>query len=106
MPAAPSSEAMRPQYGSAPYHEHLHSWLSATCRAPAAASAALVVPVTSTRTTLVAPSASPAIWAARLKHASPRAAVSSPSPAGPARPEASTITVSLVDVQPSTLSTL
>src|SRR5690349_13818829 len=97
---------MRPQYGSCPYHEHLHSWLSAILRAPRAASASDAAPDTSTRTTLVAPSASPTICEASEKQAPATAAASSASSTGPASPEASRITVSLVEVQPSTVMTL
>ncbi len=101
MPAAPRSLPIRPQYGSSPNHEHFVSWLRAMARAPMSASASLPAPRTSTRTTLVAPSASPTICAARLKQASARASVNSVPATGPRRPEASTITVSFVDVHPS-----
>src|SRR5688500_1228687 len=102
MPAEPSSLTTRPQYGSCPYHEHLHSWLSATLRAPVAASSSDAAPTTLTRTTFVAPSASPAICSARSAHAAVRAMRSSASSTGPACPLASTMTVSLVEVHPST----
>src|SRR5512135_1847859 len=106
MPADPSSLAMRPQYGSHPYHEHLHSWLSATLRAPASASASLTAPVTDTMTALVAPSASRTIWLASEKQATSTTLARSPVSTGPAAPDAIRITVSLVDVQPSTLMRL
>ena len=93
---------MRPQYGSSPYHEHFTSWLSATCRAPRSASSSDAAPTTSTRTTLVAPSASPAICVARsTQAASTAASPARPRSTGPASAQASRITVSLVDVQPS-----
>ena len=102
MPALPSSLATRPQYGSFPYHEHFTSWLSATLRAPARASSSDSAPVTRTRTTFVWPSASPTIWVARSRQASATAAAKAAASAGgPASPEASRMTVSLVDVQPS-----
>src|ERR1700730_1211822 len=101
MPAEPSSETILPQYGSRPYHEHLISWLSAIRRAPTAAPGALGGPLPLTLTTLVAPSASPAIWPASSAHASHRASVRSVSSGvTPERPLARTTTVSLVDVEP------
>ena len=62
----------------------------------------MAAPTTSSRTTLVAPSASPTICAARPTHASATAArqVASSAPARPRRWPAG-CTVSLVDVQPS-----
>src|SRR5687767_13872754 len=100
-PLLPSSLTMRPQYGSCPYHEHLHNELSATLRAASNASASDAAPVTRTSTTFVAPSASPTIWRARSVHASATATRSASASTGPAAPLASNSTVSFVDVQPS-----
>ena len=61
-----------------------------------------MAPVTFTVTTFVWPSASPTIWVARSRQASATAAAKAAGSAGgPAAPEASRITVSLVEVQPS-----
>ena len=101
-PELPSSLTMRPQYGSWPYHEHFTSWLSATRRAARRASSVDAAPVTTTSTTLVAPSASPAIWRARSAQASATASASRSSSVRPRDPLARRSTVSLVDVHPST----
>src|SRR5918993_287354 len=106
-PAVPRSLATRPQYGSPPNHEHLTSWLSATLRAAWRASSSDAAPVTRTFTTLVCPSASPTSWVARSRQAAATAAANAAGSAGaPERPLASSSTVSLVDVQPSTVTAL
>src|SRR5436190_13774144 len=106
MPDDPRSLAMRPQYGSWPYHEHLQRLLSATLRAPIAAWSSDAAPTTSIRTDFVAPSASSTIASANTRHASAVAASSASWPTGPASPLANSSTVSLVDMQPSTDITL
>src|SRR5438270_13853000 len=101
-PLLPSSLTMRPQYGSSPYHEHLHSALSATRRAALKASSSDSAPMTRISTTLVAPSASPTIWRAKSMHASVTTARRASGSTAPATPLAKSSTVSFVDVQPST----
>ena len=102
-PLAPSSDSTRPQYGSSPLSEHCTSWLFATARAAVRASPSDRAPITRTRTNLVAPSASRCHLlrerAAHLDEARRRARVRRPPPA---RPFASTSTVSFVERQPST----
>src|ERR687898_54152 len=106
-PAVPRSLATRPQYGSPPNHEHLTSWLCATLRAAWRASSSDAAPVTRTFTTLVWPSASPTSWVARSRQAPATAAASAAWSAGaPERPLASRSTVSLVEVQLSTVTAL
>ena len=97
--------ASRPRYGSSPYHEHLQRVLSAMRRAAASASASESAPVTWTRTSLVAPSASPAICSARCERTRRDGVVEGvPGRRGATAPLASSRTVSFVDWQPSTLS--
>ena len=67
------------------------------------ASASVRAPTTRTRTNFVAPSASRAICSASEPHTSVSASVSACASTAPARPLASTSTVSLVERQPSTL---
>src|SRR5579872_3349496 len=106
-PAEPNSLTTRPQYGSSPFNEHLTRLESATWRAASWASVSEAAPVTTTCTTRDAPSASAAIMAASWAQASVSAAASAcGSDGGPARPLANTNTVSLVDVQPSTVNRL
>ena len=93
---------MRPQYGSAPLSEHCTSWLLATPRAAMRASASVRAPTTRTRANFVAPSASRAICSASEAHTSVSASVNAWRSTGPARPPASTSTVSLVERAPST----
>ena len=102
----PRSLPMRPQYGSSPYHEHFVSWLRAMARAPRSASSSDAAPDHLDPHHLGGALGVAAICAARLKHASATAPASSSSSTGPARPRASRITVSLVDVQPSLTSRL
>ena len=71
-----------------------------------AASASLAAPVTLSSTVLVEPSASSAICSARSPQARVTAAASAWCGTGPARPLASSSTVSLVDWAPSTVSRL
>ena len=70
VPADPSSETMRPQYGSSPKSEHWTSMESATLRAAMCAASSLTAPRTCTWATLVAPSASSTICSASERHAS------------------------------------
>src|SRR5580700_10043370 len=106
VPADPSSETMRPQYGSPPKSEHCTSMESATLRAATCAASSVVAPRTVMCATLVAPSASATICSASDTHASVSAAVKADGAGTSARPLANTSTVSLVDVQPSTVMAL
>ena len=83
--------------------EHFTSSDSATFRAARCASPSVRAPVTRTLATLEAPSASRAIWVARSAQASVTESTTTLGSARPARPEAISTTVSLVDVQPSTV---
>src|SRR5580658_49728 len=105
-PAEPSSLTTRPQYGSSPLREHCTSIESATLRAAWWAAASLSAPTTRTCETLVAPSASSTICSARDTQTSDSAAVSAPSDGLEPAPLAMTRTVSLVEVQPSTVMEL
>ena len=105
-PAEPSSETMRPQYGSSPKSEHWTSMESATLRAAACAASSLGAPRTCTWATLVAPSASSTICSASDRQASVSAAVSAVGAGLDPSPLASTSTVSLVEVHPSTVMVL
>src|ERR1700722_8281889 len=79
---------------------------SATLRAAAWAARSLSAPVTRTCDTLVAPSASATICSANDVQTSVKAPVKKGSEGVAPRPLASTSTVSLVDVHPSTVMAL
>ena len=79
---------------------------SATLRAATCAAPSLSAPTTRTCATLVVPSASSTICSASDVQTSLSAAVNDASEGSAARPLASTSTVSLVEVQPSTVMTL
>ncbi len=74
-------------------------------RATVTASSSEAAPVTRTVIRLVTPSASACICSARSRHTRVSAAVNTAGSAStPDAPEASTSTVSLVDIEPSTSS--
>ena len=106
VPADPSSDTIRPQYGSSPKSEHCTSMESATLRAARWAAVSLSAPLTRTWATLVAPSASATICSASERQASVSARVSSAGDGDAPSPLARTSTVSLVDVDPSTVIVL
>ena len=94
---------MRPQFGSLPEMAHLSRFEAATARPQASAASSLVAPVTVMRMSWEAPSPSPMIWRDRETQASRTSLLnSSLSGSTPEAPEASSRTVSLVDMQPST----
>ncbi len=86
--------------------EHFTRSESATLRAARWASPSERAPVTRICTSLDAPSASAAIWVARSAQASVTMVVRRLGSAGPARPDAISTTVSLVEVHPSTVMAL
>ena len=107
--ALPAAPAIRPQFGSRPCAAALTRLDDTTARAKARASASSRAPVTTAEMSVVAPSPSAACWRARSRAtvsiAAPSAAacgVPGSTAAAPAAPEASTKTVSLVLVSPST----
>ncbi len=107
--ALPAAPAIRPQLASRPWTAALTSDDEITARAIARASASSAAPVTWQVTSAVAPSPSAACWRARSRAtasmAAPsaaRAPASLAASAAPAFPDASTNTVSLVLVSPST----
>ena len=94
---------MRPQFGSLPAMAHLSRFEAATARAQAKAALSVVAPVTVMRTSWLAPSPSPMICRASDAHAlATRALNSSGSGSTPDAPDASSSTVSFVDMHPST----
>ena len=109
----PTVASTRPQLGSAPKSEAFTSGDWAMARATSRAASSLGAPATTTSQSLVAPSPSAAMARAISPSRSVRAA-SKRARSGdgsarrglPARPLASTSTVSLVDISPSTVSML
>ena len=99
----PRELTMRPQFGSLPEMAHLSRLDAATARPHARAASSVVAPVTLTRMSWLAPSPSPMIWRASEAVALATSSLnSSGSGSMPDAPEASSSTVSLVDMQPST----
>ncbi|KIX78260.1 hypothetical protein SF23_07620 [Streptomyces sp. MBRL 10] len=98
----PIADSTRPQLGSSPWMAHLSRLLRAMERPTSTASSSLSAPITSMRMSLLAPSASPISWRARSPQTLCTASANS-SYAGtrPDAPDASSSTVSLVDMQPS-----
>jgi hypothetical protein len=101
---------MRPQFGSLPWIAVFTSGEHAIESPTRCACRSLAAPVMRNSTSRVAPSPSRAIWRASEAHTAVNAAVNAASPASstvaPETPEASTSTVSLVLMSPSTLMRL
>ena len=103
--AYPAAAAIRPQLASDPKIAVFTRLSRAMVRATVTASSSVAAPVTRTVIRLVTPSASACIWRARSRHTAANASVNTTgSAATPDAPEASTSTVSFVDMQPSTCS--
>lgn len=98
----PTADSTRPQFGSSPWMAHLSRLLRAMERPTVTASSSDAAPTTSIAMALDAPSASTSSCRVRSPHTSvSRAVNSSSSGTAPAAPEASSRTVSLVDMHPS-----
>ncbi|CCH71807.1 hypothetical protein BN11_110027 [Nostocoides australiense Ben110] len=98
----PAAARMRPQLGSLPKMAHLKRLLRAIARPTSRASDSVAAESISMRMSCAAPSASRISCSARSAHTSVNAASRSAGATGTAdAPEASAITVSLVDIQPS-----
>ena len=99
----PTAASTRPQFGSSPWTAHLNRLLRATARATSTASSSVAAPTTSIRDVLaralgVGDQLPGQVGADRLDG---RPRTSSAAGATPEAPEASSSTVSLVDMQPS-----